>query len=323
METLNFDSDQFLELLTDALRAGPGSPEWHEAVEALRTNGASDNDEYQLLIAARENLEKGKEYRSVRAGPGFARMLNDALDDAGSAKPKSPTTNFIAIISAALILGAAAVILYLLFPGGTPTAAIDKLSNTYFVEPILDAHFDSTIPGDFGRIGSLDVDADGGLRPTSAGQANAVRGGGIVWMQKISPTQPVAIDAILRITRPTDETIAELFISDTDNFSTEKGTSGHEFLWLYQAGQAKVVLPGDKIESQQSPNREFHGALNIRIAIERDAAIVSQQNKAIWSGAHGLDPSKPRYVGLRFIQTGQEKNREPALAFVSMKVSKP
>src|SRR3954471_9755751 len=128
MPTLDFESDQFLQLLTDALRAGPGSPEWHETVEALRTNGSGHHDEYQMLIAARENLEKGKEFRSVRAGPGFSRKLNDALDSEGTSKKGPPTTSIVAIVSAGLLLGAAAVLLYLLFPGGAPTAAIEKLS---------------------------------------------------------------------------------------------------------------------------------------------------------------------------------------------------
>jgi len=30
------ESDPFFELLTDALRAGPGSPQWHQAVQRLR-----------------------------------------------------------------------------------------------------------------------------------------------------------------------------------------------------------------------------------------------------------------------------------------------
>ena len=71
MPTLDFESDQFLALLTEALRAGPGSPEWHEAVETLRSDGSHDMDEYRLLIAARENLEKGKDYRSVRGAGVF------------------------------------------------------------------------------------------------------------------------------------------------------------------------------------------------------------------------------------------------------------
>ena len=208
------------------------------------------------------------------------------------------------------------------FPSGAPTAAIERLSNTYFVDPILDRGFDSDISPDFGKIGSLDIEARHGLHPVASADNALLSGGGIVWSQKIPANQPVAIDVNLRITRPTDETIAEVFVTDSDQFNTEKGTSNHEFMWLYQAGQAKVVLPGDKIDQQTPPNRDFKGVMNIRIAIERDAAIVSQQNKAIWSGAHGLDASKPRYIGLRFIRTANDKNPEPAMAFTSIKVSK-
>src|SRR6266480_850605 len=114
MPALDFESDQFLQLLTDALRAGPGSPEWHEA--------------------------------------------NDALDAETTGKKGPPTTNVVAIVSAGLLLGAAAVLLYLLFPGGAPMAAIERLSNTYFVEPILEQRFEYSIAKDFDRIGSLGIE---------------------------------------------------------------------------------------------------------------------------------------------------------------------
>jgi hypothetical protein len=324
MPALDFQSDQFLQLLTEALRAGPGSPEWHDAVEALRSNGRDDRDEYQLLLTARENLEKGKEYRSIRAGAGFARKLNAALDDDETSTKKSPpTAGAIAIISAGLILTAAAVLLYMLFPAGTPTAAIDKLSNTYFVDVALDAGFDSSIPRAFNRIGTLPIEAHRGLHPSNDASTTGMSSGGIVWTDAMPANQTFAIEANLRLARATDNLIAEVFVTDDPNFSENKGTSNHELLWLYQAARAKVVNAGGTVEAQSAPARDFKGILNIRIALERDAAIVSQQGKPIWSGAHGLDRSKPRYVGLRFIQTGTDKNSEAAMAFVSVKISKP
>src|SRR5258708_39311279 len=72
-ETVDLQSEQFMTLLTDALRSGPGSPEWHQAVKALRASN-QNVDEYQLLYAARERLEAGEGCRSVRAGPGFTRQ---------------------------------------------------------------------------------------------------------------------------------------------------------------------------------------------------------------------------------------------------------
>src|SRR5215218_9833460 len=103
MAQANVDADPLFQLLTDALRAGPGSPEWHQAVAKLREGGAEHADEYRLLITAREHLESGKDYRSVRAGPGFTRKLLDNLDKeqagAGTKRRGVPTANLIATIS--------------------------------------------------------------------------------------------------------------------------------------------------------------------------------------------------------------------------------
>src|SRR3954468_1272868 len=87
-----FDSDQFLKLLTEALRAGPGSPQWHEAVNQLKNSSIADADEYPILINAREHLESGRDYRSIRAGPGFTRKLMNAIDQEAAAEVPSPPT---------------------------------------------------------------------------------------------------------------------------------------------------------------------------------------------------------------------------------------
>jgi len=62
-ETLDFESDLQLVALTDALRAGPGSPEWRDAVARIRAQGGDQADEYLLLCTAREHLASGKSYR--------------------------------------------------------------------------------------------------------------------------------------------------------------------------------------------------------------------------------------------------------------------
>src|SRR5688500_14006835 len=80
---LDFESSQ-LQLLTDALRAGPGTPEWRAAMETVAPVGAGGGggaDEYKLLYAARERLASGRQYREVRAGPGFTRRVFDAIED--------------------------------------------------------------------------------------------------------------------------------------------------------------------------------------------------------------------------------------------------
>jgi hypothetical protein len=107
-EVSQFESDQFLKLLTDALRAGPGSPQWHEAVGQLRADGSTEADEYRLLLQAREDLESGREYRSVRAGAGFTRKVMDGIEQEGAGGPeKVPTTNLLAILGLIGIVGVA------------------------------------------------------------------------------------------------------------------------------------------------------------------------------------------------------------------------
>jgi len=66
-------NDPFLILLTDALRAGPGSPQWHEAVSQLKLAG-ENVDEYKLLIEARESLffRSG----SAEVPPGTVKLLS-------------------------------------------------------------------------------------------------------------------------------------------------------------------------------------------------------------------------------------------------------
>src|SRR4051812_4481841 len=108
-DTIDLQSDEFMTLLTDALRAGPGSPEWSQAVKTLR---ASDQnvDEFTLLSQAREHLESGKDYRSVRAGPGFTRKLLAGIDEEAKGTGGVPTAGIIALLAAGTLLVIVAII---------------------------------------------------------------------------------------------------------------------------------------------------------------------------------------------------------------------
>src|SRR5689334_13785474 len=102
----NAETDPFFTLLTDALRAGPASPQWRDAVAQLREKGASESDEYRLLITARESLEGGREYRSVRAGPGFTRKLMDRLQGEEQSRRGFPTAVVLAAVCGLAIVAA-------------------------------------------------------------------------------------------------------------------------------------------------------------------------------------------------------------------------
>src|SRR3954468_17901210 len=104
MPELDFETDAFLELLTDALRAGPGSPAWHEALQRLRSGGVDHADEYRLLVTAREHLESGRSYRSVRAGTGFTQRLMTAIDEEPTRGARTPSVTTVIAIGAAAVM---------------------------------------------------------------------------------------------------------------------------------------------------------------------------------------------------------------------------
>src|SRR4051812_39135997 len=142
MSKLAEPSDDFMELLTDALRAGPGSPEWHQAVIELRKQGGDTAaDDYKLLWTARERLASGKQdrsvkagaggspwvfggrerlasgkqYRSIKAGPGFTRRLLDGIERLpvpGTKARSAPVATIIALASVLVLLGVIAVVAY-------------------------------------------------------------------------------------------------------------------------------------------------------------------------------------------------------------------
>src|SRR5690349_1888062 len=101
-------------------------------------------DEYKLLYAARERLASGRQYREVRAGPGFTRLVFDAIeqeDDGDGATPAAlPAANLIAAISALVILGVLAIVAWLIIPSSDvrEQQQANDLSQTYFVNRIVD-----------------------------------------------------------------------------------------------------------------------------------------------------------------------------------------
>src|SRR3954451_13959202 len=138
MPELDFETDSFLQLLTDALRAGPGSPSWHEALQRLRSGGIEHADEYRLLVTAREHLESGRSYRSIRAGTGFTQRLMSAIDEESArGGPRRPqTASLIAIGAAAEMVIVLGVVGYLLWtaaqrsstPAENPTLLVNTVS---------------------------------------------------------------------------------------------------------------------------------------------------------------------------------------------------
>ncbi|MEA2708667.1 MAG: hypothetical protein QOF78_1268 [Phycisphaerales bacterium] len=319
MTNLDFESSQ-LQLLTDALRAGPGSPEWRAAMEAVNvtageTGGEAGNAEreYKLLYAARERLASGRQYREVRAGAGFTRKVFDAIeqeDDAAGATPRAlPAANLIAAVSALVILGVLAIVAWLIIPGDNSQQAANDLSQTYFVNKIAETTFDNGLGADWISFGKLPVEAKTGLRPTAvavgAGDApEKFLGGGATYRRAIDANQPFAVEASVRIPKISDAVVVQVFVSDNASFEGDSATTPRELAWLVRGTQASVAMPNGAVEFADTSVRAGQ-RINVRITANQADAAVEMNGKKLWSGPNQLDPKKTRTVGVRFLVQGK------------------
>jgi hypothetical protein len=304
MTEVEFESDAFLALLTDALRAGPGSPQWHEAVVRLRAGGIDHADEYRLLIRAREHLESGKEYRSVRAGPGFSNRLMAAIEEesAPAAGRTAPNTA-IALLSAGVMLVVVVVIGYFLWVSGHPSAG-SAGGTTLLTETVASVGPSGTLPADWKTIGRLEMAlAKNSIKPSpTTNPADA--GGGVTWRRELDPREPFAVVAAIKSQKPENELVAQVFVTDQPDFSEDNGTTGHELVWLLHGNNAQVILPGGRVETQWEVPINPRDTIVIRLSIEGDQAGVDIGGKRIWSGTSGLAPGEPKYVGVRYLRRG-------------------
>lgn len=310
----NIQTDPFFELLTDALRAGPGSPQWHQAVQKLRTDGAAlaNGDEYRLLCDAREHLESGREYRAVRPGAGFTRRLFTELEAQGVSRG-APTANVIAIGSALAILGVLALVTVLLIrgSGAKPEPRQTDLAALYFPTDVAAATFGDDIPAGWRTIGNLSLLSDEGLRPAVMPmEVGDYIGGGVVTETPLPPDRPFAVEAVVAVPATAGDYIAEVFVSDSPDFDERRATSPREVVWLLEGSSQKVMV-GGRNEGRVEPVKVSDKPMTVRIVVDATRALVETRPgegtllgppTALWSGPHGLGAGSPRYAGVRFIR---------------------
>lgn len=325
MATLDFESDPMLVALTDALRAGPASPQWREAVNRLRAQGGSQADEYLLLCTAREHLASGRSYREIHARPGFSRQVMEALEheSAGNPSRTAPTPGVIALLSALLVVFVIASAGYFLYrsSGAAPASAAD-LSRIYFTETEFAARLNATLLG-WRMWGALPLRFEKGLRPGDAptGDGEFV-GGALLWEQSVLPSKAMQFDVTLRLPAPDSKLVAQVFVTDDPSFSDARATSPHELAWTYRAGEGRIALPSGRLETATfKPGPKQH-AVDVRIQFDAQFAAIETGRKPLWSGAHGLDPNKPRYLGIRFLAPAGE-GADHTASFRSIELKKP
>lgn len=321
------ENDPFLLLLTDALRAGPGSPEWRDAVARLKSGG-EQVDEYRLLIEAREALESGKDYRSVRAGPGFTRKLlsNLEADPSDSTRRPFPLTGFIAGLAVLVIAVVVGIAIHELSSRGpvnpAPRGNVNDLANTYLPTTVLATDFDSGIPAGWRKIGSLPVAADKGLSAAKASvPENGFVGGGLVLSNPIPADQTFSLSVTLQIHSTGPGLIPQVFVANSPDFSSDRATSAQELVWELEGSEQKVVVGGRVEKQAKLPNQAQ--SLTIRLILNKDLAIVESADgdtRRLWSGPHTLGDA-PRYIGVRFIRTGEKSDADISIQSVRIQKS--
>jgi len=298
-------ADPFLQLLTDALRAGPGSPEWQQAVARVNAGEKGPGDEYALLVQARENLAAGKAYREVKPGVGFTRKLFSSIaTDTAAAKKNPLSASLISYIGAGLVVATIGVILFWLTQG---TGESEELATLLFANTRLSTDFKSALPTGWKTFGPLVVDPAKGLMPTWTGKSDKVLGGGVVSTDAMRASEPFQVEATFQFQKLSDDIIPQLFVTDDPDFSKETGISPHELVWEVSGKAQHVALPETQLLTSVSRPVVENQNITVRIVVGVNNAVILSDGNVLWTGASQL-ARKPRYVGVRLLCRGEGKD---------------
>jgi hypothetical protein len=331
--SMDLESEQFMTLLTDALRAGPGSPEWHQAVGVLRSAGAEKNaDEYQMLVRAREDLESGREYRAVKAGPGFTRNVLAGIEEEGKAGPRGlPSANLIALVASAVVLGMVVVLAVVLLKNPPPAdrSNIERLQGIYFINPVAQLNFENgnEIGPEWELVGEVPLKVTSqkmlvaaATQPTKDDKRE-YKAGAVVLAESIPATEPRMLDVTLKVNNLKDGVIPEVFVAEGPLDDT-KASSGRELVWLLKGGTGQVALADGRVPGQgEKLDQHKPHTLNVKMRFNRDTVIVESGDKRLYEGPHKLSESGPRYVGVRFRR--KVGDGSDGVGLVSISVLKP
>ena len=329
MTETQFDSDQFLKLLTEALRAGPGSPQWHEAVNQLKNSTVADADEYRMLINAREHLESGRDYRSIRAGPGFTRKLMSAIDEEAAAQaPAPPSAGTIALVAAAAVITIIIIVAIIWYRGGPPQPNPNDLGSIVFAQTTLSTDFTQTpaIPPEWRTFGLPPVIAS---RSRGLGAARVIaapsddkdyRGGGVYSASGTVPAQTFAFEAVVKQNKVTENVAVQIFITDTPDFDKNpKASTPHELVCYVLKGTINIAKPDGSSPGTGAKAKDLN---HIQIKLDKQFVLIENDGQTLYSGTHDLSPDKARYAGVRFLAKPSDKPLED-LTVPSVRILKP
>lgn len=296
METAAFETDALLKLLTDALRRGPGTPEWHDAIEHLKREGLADSDEYRLLMTVRERLESGQHYREVRPGPAFTRELFERLADDSAGSGRRPiTTVVVALVCLVALVGSLGLLVKYLSGISSVSGGGDLLATQLFVTPLKTWSFTGPIPSDLKRIGSMKLEPWGGVRPAR----DAEGADAIVLASDLPVTLAGGACVEMQVKFAPGPTSFQLLLGPSPEFNQAGGRSANELAIVCDTSGAYVSGNGLSSDVRSLPA----GVHTLRLKVSDQRAIAELNGQQIWSGEHPLGGQA--YVGIRIAKTGR------------------
>lgn len=322
-DTARFESDPFLLLLTDALRLGPGSPQWHQAIEELRARNLHDSDEYRLICTVREHLASGRDFRSIRPGPGFTRKVMEAIDRQADRQGRRPSISaIIAVLGAVLALAALVAVVVKLVGGSGQGEIPPELSGVFASTIIAPRDLAGGVAPEWQTVGEPPVASRDrrGLVAAQVPRSNTPRVSGLVSASAIRSSQTFMVDAALAVGRAEEGPDVQVFVAEElERPGPQASGGGRELVAWVSNGQVKVVRDGAVVAT--GPKLAEKGNASIAIRVSQYHVMVEVDGRTVFRGPNGLSGDRPRYAGLRFLTRGQE--RTEAVSVQSLRILKP
>ncbi|MGA2233191.1 MAG: hypothetical protein ABSH22_19990 [Tepidisphaeraceae bacterium] len=322
---------ELFELLTDAVRCGPGTPAWDKAVEALAAADALEAN--ASLLAVREKLEVAKDARSLESSQRLKESVLASVAAAARAESRgvrqsferSPVSSrpgvsrwgarnlaFLAASAALVIASVGAIVVEVMMYNNDARVQVSTNNGSAMDGPSTALE---TLPDGWHSIGSLHVklDHDGALR-VSGGLRRANQSGGILRDEPLPQGQPFEVLATLHYLGASSVS-PEIFITDSPagDDSMSPGAA-HDFVWTVSddrpgmrlvdgtsAGRGDVIMPGQD------------AFLTVKLRMDSTSAIVETSDDSTgrsrkWSGPHQLAPDKDWHIGVRFVVHGTRRD---------------
>ena len=328
MSQTNIEADPFLKLLTDALRAGPGSPEWHQAVAQLREGGRGRTPTSTSCSSPPASTSRAARSTAPSApAPASPASCSTAIEEerrhGATSVAALPTATVIAVACGLVIVAVVAFVgWHLWHRAARRAAARDRAGPGARPTSRPRSRPRRSTAGDRPRRGEASASCRWSRARAACSRSPAPpaapppRSGAGSWRPRRSPAdEPFAAEVtLLPSGKPAEDVIVEVLRRrPTPTFSPDRATSPAELVWLppgraAAGGQGRLrpdraagrpTPPGrDQDRSRRDaakPGDAARETLTVRILVNRDAAIVECERPA----PLGRPPRPARQPALR------------------------